>query len=128
MMTKFRVYNPTGVDLGVYVADTAEAAIEACVRDAGYASVEDMEHQIDQPCELQAKPDDTIYVSISADGVWAGDGKFVRGAIVDCAATLGDEVYDALDDAIGDAIADGKSEAAVEVDGVEYAVTITGAA
>ena len=54
-MTQFQVLNPTGVALGVYEAATADAAIEACVRDAGYDSVADMEARLDQPCELEAR-------------------------------------------------------------------------
>ena len=39
-------------------------------------------------------------VSISADGVWVGRGRWNGAAIEDCAADLGDDVYDALDAAI----------------------------
>lgn len=53
-MAKFTVYNPTGITLGVYEADSAEAAIEACARDAGYESVLDMETRLGAPCELEA--------------------------------------------------------------------------
>jgi hypothetical protein len=53
-MTQFRVFNPQGADLGIYSADSAEGAIEACVRDAGYDSVEDMERRLGQACELEA--------------------------------------------------------------------------
>lgn len=44
-------------------------------------------------------------VTISADGVWAGEGKWAadRGVIEDCAADLGDDVYDALDAALVEA-------------------------
>lgn len=39
-------------------------------------------------------------VEISADGVWAGNGRLVDGGIVDCAAPLGDDVYGALEAAL----------------------------
>lgn len=42
------------VDYGVYEADSAELAIEACVREAGYESVEDMECRIGSVCKLAA--------------------------------------------------------------------------
>lgn len=55
-------------------------------------------------------------VTIYREGVWAGDGRVdatvedvrngARPEIVDCAADLGDEVYDALDEAIQDAMAE----------------------
>ena len=51
---RFRVFHPQGADLGIYWADSAEGAIEACVRDAGYDSVEDMERRLGQACELEA--------------------------------------------------------------------------
>lgn len=44
-----------------------------------------------------------VAVSIYRDNVWAGDGRFELGSgIVDCAATLGEDVYEALDTAIAD--------------------------
>ena len=42
---------------GGYEADSEIEAIEACVRDAGYESIADMEKQLDQPCELMARID-----------------------------------------------------------------------
>lgn len=53
-MTDFHVFNPQGVNLGIYSADSADDAIEACVRDAGYVSVEDMERRLGEACELEA--------------------------------------------------------------------------
>ena len=59
--------------------------------------------------------DDTTYtatldgakVTISRDGMWSGDGRWTGKAITDCAANIGDEVYDALDEALVDAIGEG---------------------
>jgi hypothetical protein len=49
----------------------------------------------------------TSRVSIShEDGIWSGDGRWDGARIVDCAANLGDEVYDALDEALLDACDD----------------------
>lgn len=54
-MTRFTVTNTSsGHSFGTYEAKSAEEAIEACVKDAGYASIEDMERQLESPCELQA--------------------------------------------------------------------------
>lgn len=47
-------------------------------------------------------------VEIHRDGVWAGTGRW-DGRIVDCAADLGDDVYEALDEALVDAIDAAKS-------------------
>ncbi len=64
---------------------------------------------------ITATVDADSMVSISVDGVWAGDGIW-EGQIVDCAAQFGsdvqtDEVYDALDEALQDAIDDaGKAD------------------
>lgn len=44
------------IDYGVYEAASAELAIEACVRDAGYESVEDMECRLEAACILVAVP------------------------------------------------------------------------
>lgn len=55
-MNHYEITNKaTGFCLGVYEADSHLLAIEACVRDAGYESVADMEQRLGQPCELEAK-------------------------------------------------------------------------
>lgn len=47
-------------------------------------------------------------ISISRDGIWAGNGRLVDGIIEDCSAILGadqdasDETYEAIQDAIQD--------------------------
>lgn len=53
--------------------------------------------------ELSRAPDaDCTAVSIYMDHVWAGNGHLDNTtlAITDCAADLGDDVYEALDEAI----------------------------
>jgi hypothetical protein len=51
----FEVFNPhSGHSFGTYEADTEVHAIEACVRDAGYESIEDMERRLGQECDLRA--------------------------------------------------------------------------
>jgi hypothetical protein len=58
-------------------------------------------------------------ISISQDGHWAGNGRYVDGQIVDCAATLGgsddasEEAYAAIADALDEAA--GETTGAVEV-------------
>jgi len=42
-------------------------------------------------------------ISISRDGIWAGNGKWTN-CISDCAADLGEDVYEALEDAITEAM------------------------
>jgi hypothetical protein len=55
-MVKYEVSNPTsGQVLGVYEGATDRDAIDACVKDAGYDSIEDMERSLGQPCELVAE-------------------------------------------------------------------------
>ena len=57
---------------------------------------------------LARGPQDTrTSVSISKDGIWAGNGYWSGKRIEDCAANLGDEVYDELDSEIDDAFARG---------------------
>jgi hypothetical protein len=51
-----------------------------------------------------AEVDDNGTVTLSRDGVWAGEGRW-DGRIEDCAASLPDEVFDALDSAIAAAMA-----------------------
>jgi anti-sigma regulatory factor (Ser/Thr protein kinase) len=54
-MTSYEIINTTsGHSFGVYEGATEQEAIEACVRDAGYKSTEDMQQQLGQPCELVA--------------------------------------------------------------------------
>lgn len=43
-------------------------------------------------------------ISITIDGVWAGDGAWDGTNIVDCAAQLGEKVYDGLESVLGDAV------------------------
>lgn len=51
--------------------------------------------------------DERTSVSICRDDIWAGNGYWSGKRIEDCAANLGDEVYDALDREIDDAFARG---------------------
>ena len=54
-MAHYEIHNPnSGQSLGVYEGATERAAIEACVKDAGYDSIEDMEQRLDSKCELAA--------------------------------------------------------------------------
>ena len=51
---------------------------------------------------------DTTRVHIYADNVWVGDGTLSANLrIEDCAADLGEDVYDALEDALSDALGRG---------------------
>lgn len=52
---KYVVYNPRGIELGVFDGADADEAIEACIRDAGYASKLDMEDTLGHPSELEAR-------------------------------------------------------------------------
>lgn len=55
-MTKFEVFNSSsGHSFGIYEADTPEAAIEACCRDAGYASKAQAEEAMGRESQLVAK-------------------------------------------------------------------------
>lgn len=52
---RYTVYNPlSGQDLGTYEADSPQGAILACVKDAGYDSIEHMEESLGQGSELCA--------------------------------------------------------------------------
>ena len=52
----YEVFNPkSGHIFGVYEGATQRDAIEACVKDAGYSSIDDMEDSIGQGCELHAE-------------------------------------------------------------------------
>lgn len=53
-MTTYTVFNPQGATMGDYEGETARDAIEACVRDAGYESIEQMEATLGRECELEA--------------------------------------------------------------------------
>jgi len=72
-MSEFIVFNPQGTALGSFEADSAEAAIEACVRDAGYDSVSDMEDRLSQPCELQAERVRRYVVEGCVAGHWSAE-------------------------------------------------------
>jgi hypothetical protein len=55
--TRYEVSNrASGQSLGVYEADSPEQAIEACCRDAGYASKADAEKAMGHDSELIATP------------------------------------------------------------------------
>lgn len=66
-------------------------------------------------------------ISIYANGVWAGEGRFLGGKIVDCPAVLGgsqdasDEIYESIEDAIaaGDE-SDARDGDGIMIDGVSY--------
>ena len=54
-MTAYEVLNPvSGVSFGTYEADNPADAIEACCKDAGYASAEDAENTLERPTQLVA--------------------------------------------------------------------------
>lgn len=54
-MARYEITNPkSGHSFGIYEGATEREAIEACVKDAGYASIEDMERRLEQTCELIA--------------------------------------------------------------------------
>jgi len=80
----------------------------------------------------------TYDISISENGIWAGDGKFdwtigensdglqtVSGSIRDCPAVLADGAYEAIEDAITET--DNEMEGEVEVSGKTYRWTLTDA-
>lgn len=52
-MPFYLVYSPVHT-YGTYEGATERDAIEACVRDAGYRSIEDFECQLEMPCLLEA--------------------------------------------------------------------------
>lgn len=66
-------------------------------------------------------------ISISVDGVWAGDGKLIDGVISDCGAQFGDDqdesenVYELIEEAIEE----GKDSLKVELSDRDSAVQIT---
>lgn len=56
--------------------------------------------------EVQMDSDgETVHI-YNNEGVWLGTGRW-NNRLDQCAADLGDDVYDAIDDVIGDAITDG---------------------
>jgi len=56
-MNNYEVSNTTsGHSFGVYEGATESDAIEACVIDAGYKSIAEMEARLNLPCELVAVP------------------------------------------------------------------------
>lgn len=56
-MAKFQITSAaSSQDYGVFEADTAEAAILACVQEAGYDSIEHMEQVTGRDCSLIAEP------------------------------------------------------------------------
>lgn len=65
-----------------------------------------------------------ISISISENGIWAGDGNLNEGRIEDCPAILGgdQDTADAVYEAIESAIAEGEST--VEVGGKSYSWSI----
>lgn len=70
-------------------------------------------------------------VTISRDGVWAGDGVWIEGeGRIDCAAVLGpdqdasDETYDLLTEALESALEDGRSEATIVRPDGEYTAVL----
>lgn len=90
------------------------------------------------PEQKKEKMKTTTYdISISANGIWAGDGKYdhrdngqtVTGSIRDCSAILGgtqdkaEEIYEAIEDAITEM--DSPNDGKLEIDGVIYDWTLT---
>ena len=80
----------------------------------------------------------TYDISISENGIWAGDGKFdwtigenaagqqtTSGCIRDCPAVLADGAYEAIEDAITET--DNEMEGELEVSGKTYRWTLTNA-
>ena len=80
----------------------------------------------------------TYDISISENGIWAGDGKFdwtlgqnsagqptTSGCIRDCPAVLADGAYEAIEDAITDT--DNEMEGELDVGGKTYHWTLTDA-
>jgi hypothetical protein len=53
-MNKFVVW-ANSVFFGVYEGCSEIDAINKCVQDAGYASIQDMENRLDTECEIQAR-------------------------------------------------------------------------
>lgn len=54
-MTRYEITNArTGHSFGVYEAESAEQAIDACCKDAGYESKADAERQMGRESELTA--------------------------------------------------------------------------
>lgn len=62
-MPFFRIHNPAaGLDLGVYPGATADEAILACIRAAGYDSIADVDDDIaPDGTELEAVPAEWVY-------------------------------------------------------------------
>lgn len=53
-MTKY-IVSANGTEFGTYEADSEKAARDACARDAGYASEDEMSKRLGQPSELIAE-------------------------------------------------------------------------
>jgi hypothetical protein len=52
---EFHVYTADGQDFGIYEAESAEEAVIACIREAGYESVREMLDRLgDEECEIFA--------------------------------------------------------------------------
>lgn len=57
----------------------------------------------------EPRPNSPVSVSITCNGVWAGKGRLTRACrIEDCAADLGEEVYEAIEEEISEALARGQ--------------------
>ncbi|GAP37910.1 hypothetical protein ABXN37_22575 [Piscinibacter sakaiensis] len=78
----YEVTNPASAhSFGVYVADSAEAAVLACVRDAGYDSLEAAEHVTGKPVKLVATKlsDAAAFVLRHPDAAGAMDAMMAAG-------------------------------------------------
>lgn len=81
-MSRYNVFNAqSGHSFGTYAGATGREAIEACIKDAGYDSIEDMERRLNRKTELQAtelpsKLDTIVYL--------VEDGQIVETSIRDC--------------------------------------------
>ena len=53
-VNNFYTVSANGIEFGQYEAANEEEALDACARDAGYASEADMVSQLEQPSELVA--------------------------------------------------------------------------
>ena len=105
-----------------HARNAMRAELERYLLDCGEDTDEmadEIEGHLDRMTDAETK------ISISRDGIWAGDGRLVAGSIEDCPAVLGDdqdasdETYEAIESAIED------GESSIERPDGTYTWTIT---
>lgn len=74
-MTSFKITSNAGIDLGTFEAETAEAALDAMARDAGYANAVEAARTLG--ADVQSLDD--LCDAEGVEGGWTTDGFRFRG-------------------------------------------------